>query len=70
MGPTKYGLYVDNVPVPGSGRQTLSTANENSLKHLSLSGITGMLAAGEHKISIRYDCLQGPRARRARIRRP
>ena len=55
----KYGLYVDNQPIPGSGRGADPSAADNSMKYISLSGVTNTLAAGQHKLAIRYDCING-----------
>lgn len=53
-GPGAWGIYVDEVPVPGSG----VTKSSGSVSDLSMVGIIN-LAAGQHELSIRGDCPAG-----------
>lgn len=58
-GEVKYGLYVDDVPVPGSGRNVESDGSAPGMKYLQLAGVTGTLAAGTHEAQIGLDCVTG-----------
>ena len=58
-GAVKYGLYVDDVPVPGSGRNVNSTETQTGKKYLQLAGLTGSLSAGGHQAKVGFDCLFG-----------
>ena len=52
----KYGLYVDGAPVPGSGRFVESSGLSPGYKYVHVSGVTGVLSAGAHELSIAVDC--------------
>lgn len=61
-GHTKYGIYVDDVPVPGSGRSVEASDPADpspDFRYVSLAGVTGTLAAGTHKVSVGLDCVSG-----------
>lgn len=47
-----YGLYVDNQPVPGSGREFEANDGQRVGDYTQLAGMTGPLPAGEHRIAV------------------
>ena len=55
----RYGLYVDDVPVPGSGRQVHTTQDQEGIKYLQFAGVTGPLSAGAHRARLGFDCVDG-----------
>jgi len=57
-GDLKYGLYVDDVPVPGSGRSVESGVG-SAYRYFELAGVTGRLAAGTHQAKVGMDCYLG-----------
>ena len=61
-GDIKYGIYVDDIPVPGSGR-TVEASDpadpDPDSRFVELAGVTGTLAAGRHKVSVGLDCYLG-----------
>lgn len=57
-GDLKYGLYVDDVPVPGSGRSVESGVG-SAYRYFELAGVTGTLAAGTHQVKVGLDCYLG-----------
>lgn len=61
-GDIKYGIYVDNVPVPGSGRSVEASDPADpdpDFRYIELAGVTGHLATGTHKVSVGLDCYLG-----------
>ena len=61
-GHLKYGIYVDDVPVPGSGRSVEASDPADpspDFRYISLAGLTANLAAGTHKVSVGLDCTIG-----------
>lgn len=61
-GDIKYGIYVDDVPVPGSGRSVEASDPADpdpDFRILELAGVTGALAAGAHRVSVGLDCFSG-----------
>lgn len=50
----RYGLYVDNIAIPGSAAQSVSGG---PIEYISVAGVTSPLPAGAHTLAIKADCL-------------
>jgi hypothetical protein len=58
-GTVTYGIYVDDIPVPGSGITVPDISSQANYKNIFTAGISLQLASGDHTIKFGFDCPGG-----------